>query len=94
MDQLKSVLLSFLRWWLGELRACLPSRLRRFLTASRNRLVFDVSDSVVVVMPNSGDAVLPKMLSPPALWRATMVLSIGATASLKKRQPCVVTVPC
>ncbi|MFO1129578.1 MAG: PilN domain-containing protein [Rhodospirillales bacterium] len=54
MDQLKSVLLSFLRWWLGELRACLPSRLRRFLTASRNRLVFDVSDSVVVVSEVNG----------------------------------------
>jgi general secretion pathway protein L len=54
MAQVKSLALAFLHWWAGELRACLPSRLRRVLFATRNRLSFDMSDRLVIVSETNG----------------------------------------
>ena len=54
MAQIKSLVLAFFDWWFGELRACLPSRVRRAFFAARNRLVFDISDSLVIVHETNG----------------------------------------
>lgn len=44
MERLKAVCGDFLRWWLGELRACIPPRLQRVLFRARNRVVFFLQD--------------------------------------------------
>lgn len=54
MAHVKPLLLAFFRWWAGELRACLPARVRRALFVARNQLVFDVSDRLVVVSETNG----------------------------------------
>jgi general secretion pathway protein L len=54
MAQVKLLALSFFRWWAGELRACLPSRVRRIFFATRNRLSFDISDRWVIVSETNG----------------------------------------
>jgi Tfp pilus assembly protein, ATPase PilM len=49
MDRVRAVWSAFLRWWLGELRACIPPRLQRLLFRARNRLVFALGGDVLTV---------------------------------------------
>lgn len=54
MEQPKELALDFFRWWAGELRACLPARLKRTLFAARNRLVFEVAADTVTLRETNG----------------------------------------
>ena len=51
------------------------------------------ADSELVVMPNSGEWVLPKITSPARLKRFTSSVSKSGTKSAKRRQPLVVGTP-
>lgn len=44
MERLKALGGAFLRWWLAELRNCIPPRLQRLLFRARNRVVFSFED--------------------------------------------------
>lgn len=49
MDRLRTLAGGFLRWWLAELRGCIPPRLQRILFRARNRLVYLLGDGVLTI---------------------------------------------
>ena len=49
MDRLKALWFAFLRWWLGELKACIPPQLQRRLFRERSRLLFIAGDETLTI---------------------------------------------
>jgi general secretion pathway protein L len=54
LRRLPGVLLS---WWLGELAALVPQRLRRFMSSAREMLCFEFSDAEIIVSRGAGGRV-------------------------------------
>lgn len=46
----------FFRWWIGELAACLPARVRALVERERERLVVEISETDATFSHGKGDA--------------------------------------
>ncbi len=56
LGQYQSVFRAFLAWWLGELKAMIPARVRRAFGTERRVLLLDLSEEDVVVRQCAGDS--------------------------------------